>query len=168
MVRDGGKLKPDVRHAAERKKAILDLKRVAWIELPTFSDPARGNLTVIESKQGIPFAIARVFFIRGVPKDCERGAHAHRRTEQLLIAIAGSFFLDLTNASQDRTFRLREPHRAIYVPPMIWARLRDFSTGAVCLVLASAPYDPTDYIRDWREYVSTVANSSQRKNLAPA
>ena len=131
-----------------------DLKRVKWVYLDTYSTPLRGSLTVVESNRGIPFAIARVFYIYHATKDSERGGHAHRNTEQAFIAIKGAFALDITDGRQKGTYVLAEPDRAVCVPPMIWVRLYDFSDDAVCLVLASALYDPTDYINEWQEYVS--------------
>src|SRR5713226_1883573 len=103
-------------------KVVADLNKVAWIDLTTFSEPTRGNLTVVQSKQDIPFSIARIFYIYGSLKECERGAHAHREAEQVFIAISGSFSLDVTNVHHSKTYRLKEPNRAVYFPPMIWTR----------------------------------------------
>jgi dTDP-4-dehydrorhamnose 3,5-epimerase-like enzyme len=143
---------------AKETKPVGDLSKVASIDLVTFSDPTRGNLTVVQSKQDIPFSIARIFYIYGSPKHCERGAHAHRQAEQVFIAVSGGFSLDVTNVHDRRTYTIKEPNRAIYVPPMIWARLYNFSSDAVCLVLTNTSYEPTDYIRDWDGYVSAVEN----------
>jgi len=137
-------------------KVVADLNKLAWIDLVTFSDPARGSLTVVQSGQDIPFSIARIFYIYGSPKECERGAHAHREAEQVFIAVSGSFSLDVTNVHKSNTYTLKEPNRAVYVPPFIWARVHNFTSDAVCLVLTNTGYDPTDYIRDWDEYVSAV------------
>ena len=145
---------------AKETRAVADLNKVVLINLTTFSDPARGNLTVVQSEQDIPFSIARIFYIYGSPKQCERGAHAHRQAEQVFIAVSGSFWLDVTNVHDRRTYTIKDPNRAVYVPPMIWARVYNFSSDAVCLVLTNTVYDPTDYIRDWDEYVSTVEKLS--------
>jgi len=134
---------------------------VASINLPTYPEPARGTLTVVESGHSIPFSIARIFYIYGLRNDCERGAHAHRETEQVFIAVSGSFSLSVTNAHQTQTYAIKEPSRAVYVPPMIWARLYNFSDDAVCLVLASSPYNPADYIHDWNEFVLAVGRGTQ-------
>ncbi len=142
-------------------KATPRLEQVAAISLATHTETARGKLTVVQSAQDIPFSIARIFYIYDTPSGCERGAHAHRKTEQVFIAIAGSFSLDVTDSCRSETYAMNEPNCAVYVPAMIWARVYNFSKDAVCLVLASAPYDPADYIRDWNEYVSAVAKSSQ-------
>jgi dTDP-4-dehydrorhamnose 3,5-epimerase-like enzyme len=143
-----------------QKKPLISLENVVSIDLATFSEPTRGTLTVVQSNQDIPFSIARIFYIYGVPNDRERGAHAHREAEQAFIAVSGSFSLEVSNASQSKTFAMKEPNRAVYVPPMIWARVCNFSEGAVCLVLAGAPYDPADYIRDWNEFVSAIGGTS--------
>ncbi len=138
-------------------KTAIHLDRVAAIDLSTFYDPARGSLTVVECQQHIPFSIARIFYMYDLPKDCERGAHAHRETEQVFIAVSGSFSLEVRNADECKTISMSEPHRAVYVPPLFWARVYNFSREGVCLVLTNAPYDPADYIRDWDEYVAVVS-----------
>jgi uncharacterized RmlC-like cupin family protein len=136
------------------------LKGVVPIDLATYREQARGNLTVVESNKDIPFSIARVFYLYGAPIDSKRGAHAHREAEQVFIAISGRCSLELSDGQRTDRYVMREPDRAVYVPPMIWARLYDFSQDAVCLVLCSSLYDPADYIRDWNEYVSAVARLS--------
>lgn len=141
----------------ESMKTAIHLEKVAAIDLASFSEPERGSLTVVESQLHIPFPIARIFYMYGVPNDCERGAHAHREAEQVFIAVSGSFSLEVSSVDQRKTFAMIEPHRAVYVPPLIWARVYNFSRDAVCLVLTSAPYDPADYIRDWDEYVTAVS-----------
>jgi dTDP-4-dehydrorhamnose 3,5-epimerase-like enzyme len=132
------------------------LEKVMALEFTTHSEPKRGQLTVLQFKQNLPFSIARIFYIYGTPKNTERGSHAHRETEQVLIAVSGSFSLDLSDGQQTETYELDMPARGVYIPTMIWARMRNFSENAVCLVLASTPYDPADYIRDWEEYESEV------------
>jgi dTDP-4-dehydrorhamnose 3,5-epimerase-like enzyme len=139
-----------------QNNVVSSLCKVVSIDLATFSEPARGSLTVVQSKQDIPFSIARIFYIYGSPKDCERGAHAHREAQQAFIAVAGSFSLDTTNVHHSNTYILKEPNRAVYVPPMIWARVHNFSSDAVCLVLTNTSYDPADYICDWDEYVTAA------------
>jgi WxcM-like, C-terminal len=126
------------------------LNVVRWIDLPVRADP-RGSLTIV-GHDDIPFSIARLFYVRDVPAGIDRGGHAHRVTEQFVVAVNGTFSLDLTDGAQKRTFRLESPARGVYVPPMVWDRLYDFSAQAVCLVLASTQYAESDYIRDWNEY----------------
>ena len=144
-----------------KKKSMIGLDKVVSIDLATFSEPARGSLTVVGSKGDIPFPIARVFYLYGMGNNCERGAHAHREAQQVFIAVAGYFSLQVTNTSESRTYAMNQPSRAVYVPPLIWARVHDFSKDAVCLVLTSTPYDPADYIRDWDTYVSEVGKLSR-------
>lgn len=138
-------------------KAMTSLERIVAFDLATYSEPARGNLTVAQSHDDIPFSIARIFYLHGMPNDSERGGHAHRETEQVFIAVSGSFSLEVSNPEQSKTFAMTEPHRAVYVPPLFWVRVCNFSGNAVCLVLTSARYEPADYIRDWEEYVAAVS-----------
>jgi hypothetical protein len=126
------------------------LAGVRWIDLPREAD-ARGTLVIV-GHAAIPFSIARMFYVHGVPPGGERGGHAHRVTEQFVIAIAGAFSLDLTDGRETRSFRLDSPGRGVYIPPMVWDRLYDFGSGAVCLVLASTQYAEADYIRDWTAF----------------
>jgi dTDP-4-dehydrorhamnose 3,5-epimerase-like enzyme len=142
--------------ATTAKKSTGSLNGVEWSELATYFTPVRGSLTVVESERDIPFAIARIFYIYGATKDCERGAHAHRNTWQSFVAIRGHFSLELTNGAETKSFVLQDANRALHVPPMIWARLFNFSEDAVCLVLASSLYDPDDYIREWDDYIAIL------------
>jgi hypothetical protein len=140
---------------------VADLNAVACRELTTFSTPVRGSLTVVESGIDLPFSIQRIFYIYGATKDCERGAHAHRETWQSFIAIRGSFSLELTNGNSSQVLQMVRPDRVLTVPPMIWARLYNFTENALCLVLASSLYDPDDYIREWDDYLSTLGRGSR-------
>jgi hypothetical protein len=140
---------------------VNNLEKVVSINLPTYPEPARGALTVVESGQSIPFSIARIFYMYGLRNDCERGAHAHRESEQAFIAVAGSFSLSVTNTHQTKTYVMKEPNRAVYVPPMVWTRVYNFSNDAVCLVLTNSPYSAADYIRDWNEFVLAVGKESR-------
>jgi WxcM-like, C-terminal len=130
-------------------KAGLDSAR--WVDLPTRTD-LRGALTIV-GHDDIPFSIARIFYVYDIPGGVERGGHAHHVTEQFVLAAAGEFSLDLTDGASRRSFRLESPGRGVYVPPMIWDRLYEFSAGAVCLVLASTQYAESDYVRDWEEFL---------------
>jgi dTDP-4-dehydrorhamnose 3,5-epimerase-like enzyme len=141
---------------AKETKAVADLNNLALINLVTHSDPTRGSLTVVQSEQDIPFSIGRIFYIYGLPKHCERGAHAHRQAKQVLIAVSGSFSLDVTNGHDGRTYTIKDPNHAVYIPSMIWVRVYNFTSDAVCLVLTNTVYDPTDYIRNWDEYISAI------------
>ena len=123
------------------------------IDLPRFRDQ-RGDLGIIEVNRNIPFAIERVYYLYNVPKGVRRGGHAHKRLTQLFIAIAGSFDVLLDDGTQRARFRLDRPDCGLYICPMIWRELDNFSTDGVCLVLASNLYDETDYFRTYEEFVS--------------
>jgi hypothetical protein len=121
------------------------------IELPKISDP-RGNLTFIEGRGHVPFAIERVYYLYDVPGGAERGGHAHRALHQLIIAMSGSFDVVLTDGVETHRFHLNRSYYGLYVCPMIWRELDNFSSGSVCLVLASNHYDELDYFRDYESY----------------
>lgn len=121
------------------------------VELPRLDD-ARGSLTFIEAERQIPFPIRRVYYLFGVPEGGERGGHAHRALRQLLIAVAGSFEVVLDDGVRQRRVRLDSPSTGLLIVPGIWRELEAFSAGAVCLVLASEPYDEADYWRDYEEF----------------
>jgi hypothetical protein len=122
------------------------------IELPKISDP-RGNLTFIESNKQIPFNIQRVYYLYDVPGGAERGGHAHKELEQLIIASSGSFDVVLNDGEHERRFHLNRPYLGLYVCPYIWRELDNFSSGSVCTVLASRPYEEEDYFREYQDYV---------------
>lgn len=132
------------------------------IDLPRFTD-ARGSLSFLEGEKHVPFSISRIYYLYDVPPDAERGAHAHKDLEQLIIAISGSFDVILDDGSGKRRFSLSRPDRGLYVCPMIWRDLVDFSPGAVCLVLASKPYDEKDYFRDYEEFHLAAGKSRSRE-----
>jgi glyoxylate utilization-related uncharacterized protein len=125
------------------------------IELPRIADP-RGNLTFVESNRHLPFEIQRVYYLYDVPGGAERGGHSHKRLQQLLIAISGSFDVVTDDGTQRRRFHLNRSYFGLYLPPMTWRELDNFSSGSVCLVLASAPYDEADYYRDYPTFLSEV------------
>jgi hypothetical protein len=127
----------------------MSLREVKWLDLPHVPDD-RGVLTSIESAGDVPFDIRRVFFLHGVLG--ERGAHAHRDTQQVLLAAAGAFKLHVSDGDESADYSLCDPNRALYVPPMTWVRLYDFAQSAVCLVLADTHYDDGAYIRTWEEF----------------
>lgn len=122
------------------------------VELPKIEDP-RGNLTFIEGNSHVPFVIRRVYYLYDVPGGAERGGHAHRGLSQLIIAVSGSFDVILDDGTEKRRFHLNRPYSGLYVCPMIWRELDNFSSGSVCLVLASNTYDESDYYHDYSEYV---------------
>jgi hypothetical protein len=117
----------------------------------------RGNLAVIEGRQHVPFDIARVYYLYDVPSGSERAGHAHRQLRQLIIAISGSFSVHLDDGQSRETINLNRSHVGILMGPMVWRVIDNFSSGAVCLVLASLHYDEADYIRDYEEFQKVVA-----------
>lgn len=108
-----------------------------------------GNITTVTNHQNIPFEVKRVFYIYDIPGGEDRGAHAHRECHQFLVAVSGSFEVEMDDGKTAKTVSLNRPYYGLHVPPGIWAREKGFSTGAVCLVLASQKYDEEDYIRDY-------------------
>lgn len=122
------------------------------IGLPKIFDP-RGNLTVAESLTNIPFGISRVYWVYDVPSGESRGGHAHRQCREFIVAVSGSFHVTLDNGREQETFMLNHPYQGLLVETGVWRTLDDFSSGAVCLVLASAPFEEEDYIRDYDEYL---------------
>jgi hypothetical protein len=123
------------------------------IDLPKISDP-RGNLTFIEGGRHVPFDIKRVYFLYDVPGGSERGGHGHLALHQLVIAMSGSFDINLDDGrGNKRKFHLNRSYFGLYVCPMIWRDIDNFSSGAVCMVLASAHYDESDYLRDYDEFL---------------
>lgn len=122
------------------------------VDLPKITDP-RGNLTFIEGHQHIPFDIARVYYLYDVPGGAERGGHAHKALHQLIIAMAGSFDVVLDDGISKKRIHLNRSNYGLYVCPMIWRELDNFSSGSVCMVLASNRYDEEDYYRDYRKYM---------------
>ena len=125
------------------------------IDLTKISDP-RGNLTFIEGGQHVPFDIKRVYYLYDVPGGAERGGHAHRRLQQLIIAMSGSFDVVLDDGIDKKTFHLNRSYYGLYVCPMIWRELVNFSSGSVCTVLASEHYAEDDYYRDYQKFLADV------------
>ena len=125
------------------------------IELPKVADP-RGNLSFIEGGQHIPFDIERVYYLYDVPGGSDRGSHAHKNLHQFIVAMSGSFDVVLDDGKEKTRFHLNRSYYGLYVCPMMWRDLDNFSSGAVCMVLASSRYDEADYIRDYDQFISAV------------
>lgn len=123
------------------------------VELDKHHSNRKGNLTVVENGQTLPFDVKRVYYLYDIPGGESRGAHAHKQLSQLIIAASGSFTVTLNDGRCKRTFFLNRPYQGLYVKPGVWRDLDDFSSGAVCMVLASDVYLKEDYIRDYNEFV---------------
>jgi dTDP-4-dehydrorhamnose 3,5-epimerase-like enzyme len=134
----------------------MSLEDCKIIDLPKISDP-RGNLTFIEGGQHIPFDIRRVYYLYDVPGGAERGGHAHKALSQLIIAMSGSFDVILDEGGEKKRFHLNRSYQGLYVCPMMWRELDNFSSGSVCMVLASNIYEESDYYRDYNDYLSAMA-----------
>jgi hypothetical protein len=126
------------------------------INLPKITDP-RGNLSFIEGGQHIPFDIKRVYYLYDVPGGSDRGSHAHKNLHQFIVAMSGSFDVVLNDGKEKKRFHLNRSYNGLYVCPMMWRDLDNFSSGAVCMVLASAHYDANDYIRDYSQFLSLTS-----------
>ena len=122
------------------------------IALPKISDP-RGNLTFIEGGQHLPFEIQRVYYLYDVPGGAERGGHAHKALHAFIVAMSGSFDVVLDDGREKKRIHLNRSYHGLYICPMIWRELDNFSSGSVCMVLASTRYDEADYYRHYDEYL---------------
>ena len=123
--------------------------------LPRIFDP-RGNLTVAEAERHIPFPIRRAYWVYDVPAGESRGGHAHKQCREFIVALSGSFHVTLDNGTEQQTFLLNHPYQGLLVETNIWRTLDDFSSSAVCLVLASEPFEETDYIRKYEEFLTYI------------
>lgn len=133
----------------------MTINNCGLIELPKISDP-RGNLTFIEGGNHIPFEIRRVYYLYDVPGGAERGGHAHKELSQLIIAMSGSFDVILDEGGEKKRFHLNRSYQGLYVCPMMWRELDNFSSGSVCMVLASNTYEESDYYRDYNDYLRAI------------
>jgi hypothetical protein len=130
----------------------MTLDKCQTIDLPRINDP-RGNLTFVEANRHIPFDIRRVYYLYDVPGGAERGGHAHKGLHQLIIAMSGSFDIHLDDGHGKKTMHMNRSYYGLYVCPMIWREIDNFSSGAVCMVLASDYYDELDYYREYNEFI---------------
>jgi hypothetical protein len=123
------------------------------IELDRHHSDRKGNITVVENGKTVPFDVKRTYYLYDVPGGESRGGHAHKALSQLIVAASGSFTVTLDDGKVKRTFLLNRPYQGLYVVPGIWRTLDDFSSGAVCMVLASEGYSEEDYIRNYEEFI---------------
>lgn len=133
----------------------MSIKECEIIGLPKISDP-RGNLTFVEAGKHIPFNIQRVYYLYDVPGGAERGGHAHKKLQQLIIAMSGSFDVVLDDGKDKKRIHLNRSYYGLYIPTMIWRELDNFSSGSVCMVLASNLYHESDYYRDYDEFITEI------------
>lgn len=131
----------------------MSIDQCRIVELPKIADP-RGNLSFIESEVHVPFDIKRVYYLYDVPGGSDRGSHAHKTLHQFIVAMSGSFDVVLDDGHQQRRFHLNRSYYGLYTCPMMWRYLDNFSSGAVCMVLASEHYSEADYIRKYEEFLS--------------
>jgi dTDP-4-dehydrorhamnose 3,5-epimerase-like enzyme len=132
---------------------IIDQCRL--IQFPRIEDP-RGNLTFIEGGRQVPFEIKRVYYLYDVPGGAIRAAHAHKALQQVLVAMSGSFDVTLSDGRDRRRFHLNRSYFGLYIPPMVWREIDNFSSGSVCMALASELYSEDDYYREYREFEEAV------------
>lgn len=125
------------------------------IQLPKILDD-RGNLTFIEGENHIPFKIERTYWIYDVPGGEIRGGHAYKELDELIVALSGSFDVVLDDGHEKCTYSLNRSYYGLYVPKMMWRQVENFSTNALALILASGPYEPSDYIRDYEKFITMV------------
>lgn len=137
----------------------MSLSDCRIVELPKIQD-TRGNLSFIESRRHIPFEMKRVYYLYDVPGGADRGAHAHKKLHQFIVAMSGSFDVVLDDGKQQQRFHLNRSYNGLYVCPMMWRYLDNFSSGAVCMVVASEFYDETDYYRDYEQFLKAALNIS--------
>ncbi len=133
--------------------AKYNVSDCAIIELDKHHSNRKGNLSVVQNNVHVPFPVRRIYYLYDVPGGECRGAHAHKQLSQLIIAASGSFTVSLDDGKEKRTFFLNRPYQGLLVYPGIWRTLEDFSSGSVCMVLASQKYDEADYIHNYEEFL---------------
>jgi dTDP-4-dehydrorhamnose 3,5-epimerase-like enzyme len=133
----------------------MNINLCKLIQLPKISDN-RGNLSYIETNKHIPFEIKRIYYLYDIPGNSVRAGHAHKNLHQFMIAVSGSFDITLDDGINKKTICLRKSYEGLYIPPMMWRDLTNFSSGSVCLVLASDYFDESDYYRDYNEFIKNI------------
>jgi len=131
----------------------MNIDKCQIFDLPRINDP-RGNLTFVEANRHVPFEIRRVYYLYDVPGGAERGGHGHKALHQLIIAMSGSFDIHLDDGYAKKTIHMNRSYNGLYVCPMIWREIDNFSSGAVCMVLASDYYDEQDYYREYSAFIN--------------
>jgi dTDP-4-dehydrorhamnose 3,5-epimerase-like enzyme len=139
----------------------MSIDKCKMISLPCVHDPeGRGNLTFVESGRQAPFEIRRVYYLYDVPGGATRAGHGHRQLEQLLIAMSGSFDVVVDDGAQKRRYHLNRSYHGLLIPAMIWREIDNFSSGSVCMVLASEYYDESDYFRNYTDFLIAARKTS--------
>ena len=133
----------------------MSIRNCFLTEVPRINDP-RGNLSFIEENNHVPFSIKRVYYLYDVPGGASRAGHAHKKLQQLIISMSGSFDVILDDGYSKKKYQLNRSYKGLYIPPMVWREIENFSSGAVCLVLASEFYDESDYYRDYDKFIKVV------------
>ncbi len=138
----------------------MSISNCHFIDLPKIHEP-RGNLSFIEGGRHIPFDIKRVYYIYDVPGGAERGGHAHRKVQQFMIAMSGSFDVVLDDGRHKHRFHLNRSYYGLYLSSMVWREMENFSSGSICMVLASEFYEEEDYYRDYNQFLRAVEESQK-------
>lgn len=139
----------------------MSVKNCKLIELPKISDP-RGNLTFIEGSKHIPFEIKRIYYLYDIPGGAHRAGHAHQKLHQVVVAIAGSFDITLNDGFSQDKVHLNRSYQGLYIPPMIWRDIDNFSSGAVCMAMASEWFEETDYYREFDQFLKAVTETGRK------
>ena len=143
-----------LRRVNSLKGCSAPMQQHTWglVHFPKF-ESGRGSLTVIDTKEQIPFEIGRVFYIYDVPEGAERGGHAHKCSHEVVVPVAGSFHVEVTDGCVRQTFFLDRADVGLYLPPLCWREIRHFTDGAICLALASGVYDVSEYLQTFDDFL---------------
>ncbi len=147
------------------QKYFMSIKYCQIVNLTKIQDP-RGNLTFIEGNKHIPFDIKRVFYLYDVPGGSNRAGHALHKCQQFLIAMSGSFDVTIDDGSQQQKYHLNRSYYGLYIPPLNWREIDNFSSGSVCMALASELYDESDYYRNYDEFIKAVRNKDNESSIS--
>ncbi len=138
----------------------MSLQRCRLIDLPRINNP-RGNLTFIEAQRHVPFGIKRVYYLYDVPGGAMRAGHSHKALEQFMVAMSGSFDVILDDGHEKTRYHLNRSYYGLYICPMVWREIENFSSGSVCMVLASEYYDEGDYYREYEAFLTAVRSQGR-------
>lgn len=144
---------------SNQAEKLIGIDSCHLIDLPKISDP-RGNLTFIEGGRHLPFQIQRVFYLYDVPGGADRGGHALKKCHQFLVAMSGSFDVIINDGTENKHIHLARSYYGLHLPPMVWREMDNFSSGSVCLVMASECYSEQDYYRDYSDFLAAIKKDS--------